>query len=191
MKVVVFDCFGVFYIDGVSHTLEREADNYEAIAERVVELTHQADRGWISQDEWECAVAELSGLSKDAVHAIAFDTQRNQALLDYVQTLRTRGYRVAMLSNVARGVMNTLFSDEEMDRFFDTVVLSGEVGVIKPQPEIYQIALDRLGAKPEQAIFIDDRQDNCDGAEAVGMQAVRYRNNAQTIRAIDAFLGAK
>ena len=60
-------------------------------------------------------------------------------------------------------------------------VISGEVGLHKPQPEIYLLACERLGVEPAEAVFVDDLRENCDGAEAVGMTAVLHRDPAETV----------
>ena len=64
---------------------------------------------------------------------------------------------------------------------FDTAVISADVHMHKPQPEIYRLAAERLQVNPEESIFVDDLQENCDGAEAVGMTAVRHRSATETI----------
>ena len=64
---------------------------------------------------------------------------------------------------------------------FDATVISGEVGLHKPQPEIYLLACERLAVEPAAAVFVDDLRENCAGAEAVGMTAVLHRDTAETI----------
>ncbi len=75
-----------------------------------------------------------------------------------------------------------------MGALFDAIVLSGEVGVMKPDPCIYQIALERLEVKAEQAAFIDDFQHNIDGAQAVGMHGIHFRNPEQLVADLEALL---
>jgi putative hydrolase of the HAD superfamily len=60
-------------------------------------------------------------------------------------------------------------------------VISAEVGLHKPQPEIYRLAAERLEVEPGGCVFIDDLRENCEGAEAVGMTAVRHREPLETI----------
>jgi putative hydrolase of the HAD superfamily len=60
-------------------------------------------------------------------------------------------------------------------------VISAEVKLHKPQPEIYRLAAERLQVEPERCLFVDDLRENCEGAEAVGMTAIRFRDPAQTI----------
>jgi HAD superfamily hydrolase (TIGR01509 family) len=68
-------------------------------------------------------------------------------------------------------------------------VISAEVHMHKPQPEIYRLAAERLAVPPEECIFVDDLQENCEGAEAVGMTAVRHRNAAETISRLTELTG--
>ncbi len=65
------------------------------------------------------------------------------------------------------------FHEQERAFFsrFRDIVVSGEVKLLKPDPAIYFLALDRFGLKPAEALFIDDREINVEGARAVGMQA--------------------
>jgi FMN phosphatase YigB (HAD superfamily) len=72
---------------------------------------------------------------------------------------------------------------------FDTAVISGEVGLHKPQPEIYLLACERLEVDPTAAIFVDDLRENCAGAEGVGMTAVLHRDSATTIGRLEELLG--
>jgi putative hydrolase of the HAD superfamily len=64
---------------------------------------------------------------------------------------------------------------------FDHIVVSAEVGLIKPDPRIYRLALDGLGVSSEEAVFVDDMAENITGAEAVGMRGVRFLNPDQAM----------
>ena len=90
--------------------------------------------------------------------------------LPAVQALREHGVRTALVSNCShntRAVVERL----GLEAAFDAVILSFEVGAQKPEPEIYRLALERLGiTKPSRAVFVDDQADYCDGAAAIGMQ---------------------
>jgi putative hydrolase of the HAD superfamily len=72
---------------------------------------------------------------------------------------------------------------------FDAWVISAEVHMHKPQPQIYRLAAERLDVKPEQCLFVDDLQENCEGAEAVGMTAIRHRSPAETIAKLTELTG--
>jgi putative hydrolase of the HAD superfamily len=70
-------------------------------------------------------------------------------------------------------------------------VISAEVGLHKPQPEIYLLAAERLGIAPEDCVFVDDLRENCAGAEVVGMTAVVHRDVDETIARVEELLGVK
>jgi FMN phosphatase YigB (HAD superfamily) len=111
----------------------------------------------------------------------------NIELIEYARTLQTRA-GTAILSNSADGAR-----EEEERRFgfsevFDPICYSHEQGVNKPDREAYLRALHRIGAQPSDVLFIDDHQVSVDGAEAVGIRAVRHLDNARTIAAIEEFL---
>ncbi|HSE61472.1 MAG TPA: HAD-IA family hydrolase [Candidatus Saccharimonadales bacterium] len=103
---------------------------------------------------------------------------REEPLLTYIRTELKPAYKIGLLSNVGKASFQTLFTPEERDGLFDATVVSGEVGISKPHPEIYKIACERLEVEPDEAIFVDDAQDNILGAEAIGMRTVLYRDFA-------------
>ena len=88
--------------------------------------------------------------------------------LPVVGELRRRGVKTALISNCShstRAVVDRLGLAEA----FDTIVLSFEVGLRKPDPAIYRVGLDRLGVTADRAVFVDDQPDYCDGAAALGI----------------------
>jgi epoxide hydrolase-like predicted phosphatase len=77
----------------------------------------------------------------------------------------------------------------ELPSFFDIAVISGAEGMRKPNPEIYELAAERLGLEPSACIFVDDVAGNAAGARAIGMQAVHHTDVDATLDALEAFLG--
>ncbi len=104
----------------------------------------------------------------------------DEEMYDLVGRLRALGVRTALLSNS----WGNTYPRERIDRLFDAVVISGEVGLRKPDPDIYRLALDRLGVEPEHAAFLDDAEPNLDGARAIGMHAVLHIDAASTAAAL-------
>jgi putative hydrolase of the HAD superfamily len=78
---------------------------------------------------------------------------------------------------------------ERIRALFDAVVISGEVGLHKPQPAIYRLAAARVKAPPQRCVFVDDLRENCAGAEAVGMTAVLHRDPQQTVQRLEGLFG--
>jgi putative hydrolase of the HAD superfamily len=138
------------------------------------------ETGEMEEREFERRFAERLGLesSDDLIERLFKGMVPEQQMLDAVRAARAAGLKTALLSN-SWSVSH--YDREMLDELFDVSVISGEVGMHKPQPEIYELAIDRLGVEPSECAFIDDLAENCDGAEAVGMTAVRHRHPAETL----------
>jgi epoxide hydrolase-like predicted phosphatase len=148
----------------------------------------QLELGEISESEFEQAFGRRLGL-KDPVHLIDSmftGMQPDTLMVGAVKELRAAGMLTGLISNS----WSTAHYDRQLlAELFDTAVISGEVHMHKPQPEIYRLAADRLGLEPSQCIFVDDLRENCEGAEAVGMTPVLHRNAAETIAMLTELTG--
>ncbi len=107
-------------------------------------------------------------------------------MVEVVRRARASGVRTGLVSN-SWGA--SIYPPEVLDGLFDAVVISGEVGLHKPQPGIYLLACERLGLEPEACVFVDDLRENCAGAEAVGMRAVLHRDPGETAAELERLLG--
>lgn len=176
IHALIFDCFGVLYWDHINrmYNLVRP-DQFQELSD----LIHACDHGFISNDDLIAQTAELAGISREAVAAVIREKHtRNDELITRVEQLRAQ-YKTAMLTNMGPETLDTIFSAEERERLFDAVVVSSEVGLIKPSIDIFEYTLERLGVQPENAVFIDDRPVNVDGAERLGMKTILFASNAQ------------
>jgi putative hydrolase of the HAD superfamily len=115
----------------------------------------------------------------------------NEPMIRHVGELRARGLRTAMLTNNVRE-WEPLWRAKlpEIEELFEVVVDSAFVGLRKPEPEIYELTLQRLGdgIRAEQCLFLDDLQVNCDAAGALGMTAVRFESAEQAIAELESAL---
>ena len=109
----------------------------------------------------------------------------DDAMLDAVAAARA-GVRTGLVSNSwgEEGYDRTRF-----DELFDALVISGEVGIRKPAPEIYALAAERLGRPPERCVFVDDLAGNLKPARAIGMATVLHRDAETTIAELEQHLG--
>jgi putative hydrolase of the HAD superfamily len=142
----------------------------------------------------ESLSAELSAARGSAVDLDGFGERYfqhlhpNERLIDYMRRLRERGYKLAICTNNIREWEARWRAMLPVDDIFDVVVDSAFVGSRKPEPRIYEITLERLGASPEATLFIDDVEVNCDGARRLGMGAIHFRSTEQAIEEIEAAL---
>jgi putative hydrolase of the HAD superfamily len=112
----------------------------------------------------------------------------NETMIRYVAQLRARGLRTALLTNNVRE-WEPLWRGKlpQLDRIFELVVDSAFVGLRKPEPEIYELTLERLGGdlRAGECLFVDDLEVNCESARALGMTAVRFETAEQAIAELD------
>ena len=146
------------------------------------ELGRKAQLGQASLDEVWAWLGAYLGLTPDQLTTLKRDfwagDRVDRELCDYVRDLRPR-YRTGMLSN--NWVCDGRAMAQELDiaDCFDVFVTSAEVGVMKPDPRIYQVALEKLEITPPEAIFVDDFVENVEGARRLGMRAICFLDSDQ------------
>lgn len=101
-------------------------------------------------------------------------TTQNPAMVAWQQNLKAHGIRTAILSNMGDSVLESIERAFPWIQNFDVRVWSFQLGMAKPDPAIYRHTLERLGTKPEETLFIDDKRVNTDAALALGMQAIEF-----------------
>jgi putative hydrolase of the HAD superfamily len=114
----------------------------------------------------------------------------NQPMIDLMREAKAGGFRMSMLTNNVREWEPLWRSILPVDEIFEVVVDSGFVGCRKPDRAIYDLTLERIGNPlPDQCLFIDDTDVNCDAARSLGMTVIHYLHNDQAIPEIRAALG--
>jgi HAD superfamily hydrolase (TIGR01509 family) len=101
-------------------------------------------------------------------------------LLDYIRSLKPR-YKVGLLSNAWDDLRQTMHDRWNIDRLFDELIISAEVGIVKPDPRIFHLAVGRLGVQPAEAVFIDDMLVNVEAANREGFKAIQFLDTHQTL----------
>lgn len=178
IQAIIFDCFGVLYVDPTAYFYNIAVRHHDdAQAEHFAQLLRQTDAGLLTHKQFCKEVADAFGFSPQQVEdKLLKGVDRNTELISYVRTLRPR-FKVGLLSNISRGVMQGFFSEAERTELFDSVVLSGDAGLVKPDPAIFTLAAERLDVEPHNVIFIDDNERNCAGARQAGLTAIHFTNN--------------
>jgi putative hydrolase of the HAD superfamily len=135
------------------------------------------DRGADPAAYWQDIAASIGRVFDDSLVAemiqreIDFWSNFDHRVLDWTHDLRRAGFRTGILSNLPRPLGETLRAQPGFLSHFDQVTFSYELGFIKPEPEIYLHAIHELGVDPTEALFLDDRSDNVEGARAIGLNA--------------------
>ena len=148
----------------------------------------ELETGRMEEQEFERRFAERLGLqdAADLIDSMFRGMKPCEPMVAAVGAARAEGVRTGLVSNS----WSTSHYDRSMlTKLFDAVVISAEVGLHKPQPEIYLLASKRLAVEPERCVFVDDLRENCVGAEAVGMTAILHRDVADTVARMEELLG--
>jgi putative hydrolase of the HAD superfamily len=152
-------------------------DNPDALAELRALETGDAEPAAFERRFGELLGTEPEGL----IEGLFAGLRPSEPMLGAVRAAREAGVPTCLVSN--SWVMDHY--TEEIRALFDAIVISAEVGLHKPQPEIYELAAERVGVTPERCVFVDDLRENCEGAEAAGMTAVLHRDPAKTIERLE------
>ena len=113
----------------------------------------------------------------------------NEPMIAFMASLRAEGLRMALLTNNVREWELRWRALAPIDEIFELVIDSAFVGVRKPDPEIYELAVTGLGVRADECLFVDDIAVNCEAAVAAGMSAVVFHDTEQAIAEMRAALG--
>lgn len=183
IRGIIFDYGGV--ILDMRWDIARDLAVEYGLAERAVVETLYANKTWQQlelgvgdRDAWlagaHTALEAAAGKKMPPLHEQWRERQHLIAAnIDLIGRLRP-AYKTAVLSN-ADNVLRQWLVEFDILRLFDDVVVSAEVGMAKPQPEIYALSAERLGLRPGECVFIDDLEPNVQGARDAGMQGLNFR----------------
>jgi epoxide hydrolase-like predicted phosphatase len=139
-----------------------------------------------SADVWQW-IGEHLGLEERQLREMERDfwsgDQLDENLLTFIRSLRPK-YKTGLLSNGWPDTSQALDNEWNIADAFDAIVVSADVGMVKPDPRIYHLMLERLDVSAAHAVLIDDFEENIDGARQVGMQAILFQSPEQVISAL-------
>ena len=165
------------------HVKEKFRSDSEALG-----LLRRLEKGEVTVEEFEpkfaaaIEVDDPEGLVERLFRGIGPD----ERMLDAVRASRRAGVKTGLISNSwGTGLQ---YDEDLMEELFDAVVISGDVGMHKPQPEIFELGAERIGVPPGECVFVDDLRENCEGAEAVGMTAILHRGADTTLPRLEELL---
>jgi len=182
----VFEAFRAFCLrEGLAEdaflTLLRERPEARTELRRV-------ETGEIAEAEFSRRLAGMLGVAEHEglIDRLFAGMRPDEPMLDAVRRAKAAGIRTGLISN---SLGEGRYDRSTFPELFHAVVISGEEGIHKPQPEIYRLGAERVGLAPELCVFVDDLRENCEGAEAVGMTPVLHRGAQTTLPRLKELLG--
>jgi epoxide hydrolase-like predicted phosphatase len=196
IKAVFFDLGGVIvrteFQAPRQQLAERLGMEYEDLSKIVFDSDSgiRASMGEItSADHWASVVKRLkrpaSELSLIRDEFFAGDIV-DRTLVEYIRSLRSK-YKTGLISN-AWSDLRDFVVREKFDDAFDKMIISAEVGAMKPEPKIFQLALEQFGVKPKEAVFVDDFYVNIEGCEKVGIRGIHFKDAESTLQQLKELL---
>ncbi|MDE2669080.1 MAG: HAD family phosphatase [Chloroflexota bacterium] len=194
-RAVLFDFGGVL--------LRQDWNEYDAFCERNGLPTRALRRALYGTDEWRdlqtgrisdravwraAAIASLAEHCGDRAEGLfeewyARPVALHQPNIELANALQAAGVRVGLLSNAAPDLETRLSTDFFVGIEFDDRVISGLVGLAKPDPAIYHLAAERIGLPETACFFIDDLEQNVEAARGVGMLAHHFQGDYEALHA--------
>lgn len=187
IKALIFDCFGVFYLDPVLAYM-RDPKTPKASGEALHDLDKLAAIGKLPKVEYIKRASKITGQSIAKTEQRFFEgVGFNNKLAEFIPTIRNQ-YKTALLSNIGADMMEGFFSQGDYVKYFDEVILSGAIGIAKPDPAIFKITCKKLGVKLNEAIMIDDIQSTTNLVKTLGMHSICYKDFDQFILELKSLL---
>jgi epoxide hydrolase-like predicted phosphatase len=197
IKAVIWDLGGVILRTEDFSSRQALADRMGKPRAELEDLVFNGDSGdraqlgEISVDEhWENIRRRL-GLDAAGISEFQFQfwggDQLDVELVDTIRSLRGR-YKTALLSNAFSDLRQVVTSLLNFSDAFDEMIISSELHLMKPDPRIYQLALQRLGVAAQEAVFIDDILQNVEGARSQGINTIHFRQRSQALDELEQVL---
>jgi epoxide hydrolase-like predicted phosphatase len=188
VTVLVFDFFGVICSEIAPFVLPKYMSAEDAVRYKAT-IVQDADLGSITQDEMFARLGEIVHVSgrqlADEFWALVKIDAGTVALIEDLR----KTYRVALLTNAIVPFVRQIMAHHDLERLFDTILVSAEEHLAKPDPAYFRLLCARMGVAPADCVFLDDNPVNLMGAEKVGMAGILFTSAAAARRALQARFG--
>ena len=188
IRAAIFDIGGVLLhsrnVEATRARWEKRLGLTEGELWRVLPgIVARADSGELDEEAFWAEIAEALG-AEGVIQELRDDAwwwdEVDAELVSFIASLRPQ-ILTGIISNAYAGAREFADRRHGLIAHFDTVVISGEEGCVKPDERIYRIACERLGVEPAEAVFVDDLRVNVEAARTLGMQGIQHRDTAETI----------
>ncbi len=199
IRAVIFDFGGVLCFHPTKEIFAQAAAHVRVEPKKLFDALWKDrlgyDAGQDPREYWQ-GVARNAGASFDdptiarmIEFEIEFWSRYDDRVFDWINQLRASNIRTGILSNLPRPLGQRLRDTEGFLNHFDHVTFSYELGLVKPQREIYEDAIRGAGVNPEESLFLDDRPENIRGAIDAGMQAELFTKWEEFVKEMPARYG--
>ncbi|MBI2588781.1 HAD family phosphatase [Candidatus Saccharibacteria bacterium] len=172
-KAIIFDFFDVIHTDHQKAWLAKYGYKREG---GFAEASDQLDSGQIDQEIYFQRYAQHSGSTPEKIKQEFKDLSKiDNDIVKLIKKLKSH-YKLGLLSNTTTDELRPILDQYDLAPLFNEIIISADVKMTKPEPEIFQLILKRLQVSPHEAIFVDDNPNNVEGANAVGIKGVLHKD---------------
>ena len=198
IKALIWDLEGVLLLTDDNNTPLTVAKILNAPYEKVREIyfgdfNDKVDLGESTQEQFNEHVLDTLQISRDKKYLLdeVFNERSyiDEDLLKQIVEM-SKEYKIGLLSNYSTDLRPKIEQEWALGSVFDEIIISCEVGMIKPDPAVFNLMLDRLGVKADESVFIDDRIKNIDSAKKMGFHTIFFTSKEQALEELALILQA-
>ena len=198
IKALIWDLEGVLMLTDDANMPLTVAKKLNAPYEKVREIffsdtNDKVDLGEVTQDQFNEYILDTLQISRDKKYLLE-EVLNEEFYIDNDLLIKITGmrreYKTGLISNFSNDLRPKIENEWAIGSAFDEIIISCEVGVIKPDPAIFNLMLDRLGVKADESVFIDDRIKNIDGAKEMGFHTIFFTDKERALKDLTRILQA-
>lgn len=177
---IVFDCFGVLFDDAFKAVLVEHEHHLPKPIAYYYKLDALNGDGVVSDADYYRELSTDLGVPVDELKERFHDTHcRIEGTASIIQELKEKSYRIGLLSNITRSMLDEFLAYQNTRRLFDETLASSEAGAIKPERKIFEIMAERLQTPFTEWFFIDDSSTNVEAAKSYGIDSYLFTSPAK------------
>lgn len=181
MQTVIFDFFGVVVSEIAPFVLPKYMSATDVVRYRAT-VVQEADLGYITQKEFFDRLSIITHVPARALEEEFWTHVKvNYDTIALIESLRHK-YRVALLTNAIVPFVRQIMAKHDLAQLFDTIMVSSEEHMAKPDPAFFQLLLDKMQVVPKDAFFIDDNPTNIEGARNAGIAGIVFTSASQVTK---------
>jgi putative hydrolase of the HAD superfamily len=140
---------------------------------------YDSDIGKISEKELFNRLSNIVNIAPSDIEKEIYNSViLNKELIQLIIELKKK-YKIGLCSNAISSYIRRILKENDMENIFDSIIISSEVGIVKPDPEIYAKSLESLGMNAKEVVFIDDTLANVEEAKKLGMRSFVFKSNTE------------
>ena len=185
IKAVIFDFFGVICSD--EYWQFARQDGHADVVFK--DYSEEVNLGQIPWQVFVQKIAEATGKTIVEVNQMYESEKIDPRVTGLIHELH-KNYKTALISNAHHEFIDTLFAQSNLTQIFDEVVVSSRLGIVKPDPRIFEYTLEKLKILASEAVFIDDLERHTVSAAGLGMKTIVFENFDQCRIELDTILSS-